>query len=278
MAKKVALRNDSPQPARFAQRFRQRILRQYFVRFHMGLLLTATATAGLVSSKLLLLAGLHAVLWRYPLALAFAYLTFFGLTRLWVAYVLAGGRLTMPSTGSSSFDLSDIPIDLASSPSSSNSSFSFAGGDSGGGGASSNWDAGSGNSLSSFSGSSSGNSGGGSWFPSLDLDIDFDEGIWILIALALLVAVIFASGAYLIYAAPTILPDIACNALLAGYVTGAARRAEQEGWASSVWRSTRVPFLLIFCLTLALAWAVHHTCPAAATLLQALACPDTPTH
>ncbi|MBI4893080.1 MAG: hypothetical protein HY821_20825 [Acidobacteria bacterium] len=268
MPKEVVPRNGPVQPARFAQRFRQRILRQYFVRFHMGLLLTATTAAGLVSSKLLLLAGLHSVLWRYPIAVAFAYLTFFGLTRLWVAYVLTGGRLPIPSADGVSLDAGNIPIDLSSS--SPGSSFSFAGGDSGGGGASSSWDAGSGPSLPSSS------SSGGSWFPSLDLDIDFDEGIWILIALAILVAVIFASGAYLIYAAPTILPDIACNALLAGCVTGAARRAEQEGWASSVWRSTRLPFLLIFCLTLALAYAVHHTCPAAATLLQALACPDAP--
>ena len=269
MPKAVAPNSGPAQPARFAQRFRQRILRQYFVRFHMGLLLTATTAAGLIASKLLLLAGLHAVLWRYPLALAFAYLTFFGLTRLWVAYVLAGGTLSLSSVDGASLDLADLST--GSSTPSSGSSFSFGGGDSGGGGASSSWDS---STSASFSSPAPGSSGGGSWFPSLDLDIDLDEGIWILVALAALVAVIFASGAYLIYAAPTILPDVACNALLAGCVTGAARRAEQEGWASSVWRSTRMPFLLVFCLTLALAWAVHHTCPTAATMLQALACPD----
>jgi hypothetical protein len=256
-------------PERFAQRFRQRVVRQYFVRFHMSLILAATTATALIASKLMLMAGLGMVLWRYPLALAAAYLAFLGLTRLWVSYVLMGkpGRGLLGVLDQISLDVPDLSL-----PSRGDSpSFSFGGGDSGGGGASSSWD---GSGSVDISPASSGG-GGGSWFPSLDLSIDLDDGIWILVALAALVAVVFGAGAYLVYAAPNILPDVALNALLASCLTGAARRAETRGWVDSVWRATRAPLLLIFLVTMGLAYAVHHTCPSATRMMEALSCPDT---
>lgn len=256
-------------PGRFAQRFRQRVVRQYFVRFHMSLILAATTATALIASKLMLMAGLGAVLWRYPLALAAAYLAFLGLTRLWVSYVLIGtpGRGVLGVLDNVSLDLPEIPLpSRGGAP-----SFSFGGGDSGGGGASSGWEGG-----ASIDVAPASTGGGGSWFPSLDLSIDLDDGIWILVALAALVAVVFGAGAYLVYAAPSILPDVALNALLASCLTGAARRAETRGWVDSVWRATRVPLLCIFLVTMGLAYAVHHTCPGATRVMEALSCPDAP--
>lgn len=277
MGKKLATVSKGKPPVPFAQRFRQRILRQYFVRFHMGLILAGTTATAIIASKLMLTAGLQVVLWRYPLALAAAYLAFLGMTRLWVSYVLIGrpGRGVLGVLDQVNVDVPGFSADLTggSSGSGGASSFSFGGGDSGGGGASSSWDAG-GSSAAEVAAPSSG--GGGSWFPSLDLDIDFDDGIWILVALAALIAVVFGSGLYLIYAAPSILPDVACNALLASCLTGAAKRAQQQGWMESVWRSTRIPLLLILGMTLVLAFTVHHHCPGAAKLAEALSCPDPP--
>lgn len=270
MARSPARRSGGKQPAPFAQRFRQRIVRQYFVRFHMSLILAATTASALLASKLLLMAGLQSVLWRYPLALALAYLGFFGLTRLWVSYVLmgrpgGGSALRFADGVTSNLDLPD----LGAGSSGPAEHFSFGGGDSGGGGASSTWDA-AGDAVAP--GAPSG--GGGAWFPSLDLDIDLDEGIWILVALAALVIVLIASGGYLIYAAPSILPDAACQALLAGCLTGAAQRAQSGGWARSLWRSTRIPLVLVLGLTLALGWTIQHSCPAATKLSEALSCQD----
>jgi hypothetical protein len=94
LPKRHIVRFDS---ATVARKFKQRIVRHYFVRFHMGLILAATTAAGIVSSKLLLMAGLSNVLARYPLAVACAYFVFLGLTRLWVAYVL----ISRPSKSSS---------------------------------------------------------------------------------------------------------------------------------------------------------------------------------
>ncbi|WP_321472465.1 hypothetical protein [uncultured Paludibaculum sp.] len=262
-----------------ARKFRQRVLRQYFVRFHMGLLLLATASCGVLSSKLLLMAGLTAVLVRYPLSVVFAYLVFVGLTRLWVAYVLIDVPSRRPAgagLGPPGLDLPNMDIPLWGSGSSAGGaggpSMSFGGGDSGGGGASDVWGIADAGSVPMPSGGGGG--GHGFSFPSLDLDIDLDDGIWILALLALLVAVLFGAGGYLISAAPQILPDIALNALLASCLTGAARKAEAKGWLRSVFGATWIPLLLILVTTIGLAVAVHKVCPSAPKLMDALSCPD----
>ncbi|MGJ5815721.1 hypothetical protein [Paludibaculum fermentans] len=262
-----------------AKKFRQRVLRQYFVRFHMGLLLVATTSSGVLASKLLLMAGLTAVLVRYPLAVLIAYLVFVGLTRLWVAYVLLDvpSRKQAGSGFGSGVDLGNVDIPFwggssgGSAPASGGMSMSFGGGDSGGGGASDVW----GVADTGASPVSAGGGGGhGISFPSLDLDIDLDDGIWIIALLALLVMVLFGAGGYLIYAAPQILPDIALNALLASCLTGAAKKAEAKGWLRSVFGATWIPLLLILLTTVGLAVAVHKTCPSAPKLVDAFSCPD----
>lgn len=261
--------------ASVAKKFRQRVLRQYFVRFHMGLLLMATTSSGVVASKLLLMAGLTSVLVRYPLAVVIAYLIFVGLTRLWVAYVLIDVPSKKQAGGGwdSGLDVGnvDIPFWGNSSGGGGGTSMSFGDGDSGGGGASDVWGVAD---TTAPSVSSGGGGGHGFSFPSLDLGIDLDDGIWILVLLALLVLVLFGAGGYLIYAAPEILPDIALNALLASCLTGAAKKAEAKGWLRSVFGATWIPLLLILLTTAGLAVAVHRTCPSAPKLLDALNCPD----
>lgn len=264
----------------FTQSFRQRIVRQYMVRFHMSLLLMATVASGMVCSKLLLMAGFHSVLFRYPVAVLGAYLVFAGLARLWVAYVLidavASRRPSFFSGWSSSSSSSsgiDIGADLLPGGGSSGGGVSFGGGDAGGAGASDLWDS-SASELAAVPTPSGGGGGGGFSFPSLDLNIDFDDGFWILIVLGALIAVIAGAGGYLIWAAPEILPDLALSALLSSCLTGAAKRAEAKGWMVSVLRATFIPLLLILAVTIALAVTVHRHCPGADKLTTALACPD----
>jgi hypothetical protein len=250
------------------QRFRQRIVRQYMVRFHMTLLLAATAAAGVLCSKLLLAAGLQSVLYRYPIAVLGAYLVFTGLARLWVAYVMINVVADKGRTNSIGFDLGgDI---LSNAGSSSGSGMSFGGGDSGGAGASDVWES----PTSQLAAAPASGGGGGFEFPSLDLDLDFEEGFWILLVLGLLILVLACAGGYLIWAAPQILPDLALNALLASTLTGAAKRAESQGWMVSVLRATVVPLLLSLGVTIGLAVVVHRHCPGAEKLTTALACPD----
>jgi hypothetical protein len=249
------------------------------VRFHTNLLLTATLASGVICSKLLLLAGLHSLLYRYPLSVLAAYLVLTGLARLWVAYVLIGA---FAGLGHSFFSgksrrSSSSGIDLGGNllpggGSSSGSGVSFGGGDSGGAGASGAWGSPA-PQLAAVQPAEGGGSGG-FHFPSLDLGIDFDDGFWILLVLGLLIVVLACAGGYLIWAAPQILPDLALNTLFAGSVTGAAKRAQTRGWMVSVIRATYIPLLLIVAVTIGFAVAVHHYCPGAEKLSTALACPE----
>ena len=277
----IPLEDQTMAPRPFAQSFRQRIVRQYMVRFHMSLLLAATMASGVLCSKLLLMAGLHSVLFRYPLSVLGAYLVFTGMARLWVAYVLINAVASRGHTffsGKSSGSSSGINLDAGFLPgggSSSEPGVSFGGGDSGGAGASGVWDA-SGPELPATPSpvGGGGGGGGGFHFPSIDLNFDFDDGFWILLVLGLLILVLAGVGGYLIWAAPHILPDLALNALFASSITGAAKRAQTRGWMVSVLRATYIPLLLILSLTIALAVTVHHHCPGAEKLSTALGCPD----
>ena len=76
---------ESPMaPWQFAQSFRQRIVGKYMVRYHMSLLTVATVAmaSGVLRSRLLPLAGLHSVLFRYPNSVLGANLVFAGVVRL----------------------------------------------------------------------------------------------------------------------------------------------------------------------------------------------------
>jgi hypothetical protein len=253
-----------------AERLKQRMLKQYFVRAHMGLILSATTASGLLASKVLLVAGLHSVLIRYPLSVLAAYALFVSMTRLWIRYTV----VNRPSRFSLGDDLADAALDVVDGGTGGSYSDSrpavFSGGDSGGGGASDSWDAprNAGPVHSSVSSSSS-SSGGG-----VGLDIDLDEGIWILLALAAVILAIFGAGAYLIWAAPEILPEIAVGALLASSLKRSAQQAEARGWLRSVVSCTAIPFGIVFVLVCVLAYAVHHTCPGAPRMIDALRCAD----
>jgi hypothetical protein len=225
--------------------YRRRILRGYFLRFHMGLILCAVAAAGVLSSRLLLMAGVHSVLLRYPLAVGGAYLLFFALIRLWIAYVQPGRSMEL--------ELGDVDWPEGGGGSGPGV-VRFGGGDSGGGGASSSWAA------SSGSGSGSG------------VDIDVDDGFWILIALAVLIAVVFGSGAYMVYVAPQILPDVAVHAAVASGLIHAGRKMEKRCWAESLFRCSVIPFLLVVAAAAALGYAVHSSCPKAVKLADAFHC------
>jgi len=252
-----------------AVRLKNRILKQYFVRLHMGLILSGTMASGLLASKILLEAGIHSVLLRYPLAVLVAYGLFLGMTRLWIRYTV----VNRPSRYSLGEDAVETTLDMLGEDSSRSYGDSlrpalFGGGDSGGGGASDRWD------VATSARIEPAPSSGGSHFSAGGLDIDLDEGIWILLALAAVILAIFGAGAYLVWAAPEILPEIAVGALLASSLKRSAQHAESRGWLRSVVSCTAIPFGIVFLLVCVLAYAIHHTCPGAPRLLDALRCSE----
>ena len=269
-------------------KFKHRLLANFFVRFHMTLILSAVGLSGVITSKLLLLIGIRLMFARYLIATCAAYAIFFLLIRLWLWYIGISPRARQAisqAKNRSSSSIADgitdgISFDLSSSgTTSSESSWSgFGGGSSGGGGASDswgeaatspNWVAGSGDPMPATGGSfplnlssgGSGHSSGGSF----DLDLG-DDGCLAIVVLILLLALIFGifgAGAYLIYQAPMIFAEAAFQAALASGLIKASKGMSTPDWKGSVFKATRVPFFIVLILAAAFSLAAHRYCPAA---------------
>src|ERR1035438_3799883 len=117
----------------------------------------------------------------------------------------------------------------------------FGGGTSGGGGASSSWE---GNDAAALISQPSHVSSGGHWLPDIDLGGGDDDGWLVVLLLAALVACILGGGVYLVYAAPDILPEAACQVVLASTLTRVSKE-EHHNWMAGVIWSTWIPFLLV---------------------------------
>ena len=65
----------------------RRLLARFYLRFHISLLLLWSFSAGLLVTKAMLWAGVHSMLWRYPVTLLVSYGAFFLGVRVWLAYV-----------------------------------------------------------------------------------------------------------------------------------------------------------------------------------------------
>jgi hypothetical protein len=176
-----------------AQRFKQRILHGYFVRIHMGLILTAVTASGLLASKGMLMAGVLSLRFRYPVAILCSYLVFLGLVRMWIWYVC---RRQAAGVGSLDFANIDLTGGGGSSGGSGGGggSFRFAGGNSGGGGASGVWEADADAGVTPPV-SAPASSGGSGWsLPKIDLDLGDDGWEILLLLAALVLAMAFAGG------------------------------------------------------------------------------------
>jgi hypothetical protein len=237
------------------ERFKAHLAHRRLLRFHMGLILSATAASGVGISKLLLMAGLTRLSVRYGISVLLSYLVFLGLIRLWIWFATGRG-VAFPDLDAPG--VVDESIELPAGDSAGRT-VQFGGGSSGGGGASSSWD-------------------GGPSLPDIDLDIGGgDDGIGLLIALAVLVAAILLCGGFLLYVAPDLLAEAAFSALLAGSLRRATRRLEAGNWTLGVLKYTFIPFVIVCGLSIWLGAAAQRHCPSAVKLRQAIACADSAT-
>ena len=258
------------------KQFEQRIAHRYFVRFHMSMILAAVIASGVLSSKLLLELGVHSMRLRYPLATLSSYLVFLLLVRVWIWYVARNAMARSSSSGvnlgSGSVDLDDVEIGSGGEGGGiSIPKPSFGGGSSGGGGASDSWVP-SVNADVAGSGGPARSSGGGSRWFNFDFDFNFDDDGVILIVLGVLVIVILCAGGYLIYIAPSLLPEAAWQVAMASALTKVTQRIDHQNWVSSVLRASGIPFGVVVIMAGTLGWVAHHHCPHAVKLLDALGC------
>ncbi len=241
---------------RFAARraFARRMTAQFFLRFHVTLILLWAALIGLLTTKLMLLAGFEQLAPRYVAATVAAYLAFLLGVRIWLAYVRA-----VLNRERGSFDSVDLGNAFPSHSSHDGvpDFQSGHGGDFGGGGAGGDWSAdvpvvdnaaggaleATGNVMAEV-GHGVGEVAGGA-----------DEGCLPVLALGLIIAVFLAIvtfGFYSIAMAPALLIDAAFFSLLAGGLARRAQIMDETEWLRVVARATILP-VLVFVFLLALA-------------------------
>jgi hypothetical protein len=241
---------------RVRQTFMRRIQKRFFLRFHMSLILLATALSGVLSAKLMLLLHVKNIVIRYPLAVLAAYLAFFCFVKLWLRYV-ATTRLLKGSDSSGNI----LPDLGGSGPSGAAPSFRGGGGGTGGGGgASGSFDGPVTNAQAVIVPPSSGTSGSSSGVLGKAGDAvsgGFDDDSIILIALGILLAATLGGAIYLIYIAPHILSEAAFDFLLGTSLIRSYRKMNQPDWMGSVFRDTYKPFLIVLVIAVGVAWVIH---------------------
>ncbi len=234
-------------------------------RTYMSLSLLGAMLVGFLFSAGLLALGMHGLVGRWALVSLAAYATFLMLCRVALSPLVEEAvpghddRLLPDLSGSSGPDLVDLghmhssggggaPVGDGPAPE------DFGGGRSGGGGAGSIW-----GEPRAGSGGGGGGGGGG--------DVD-GEGVVALLLIGVVLA-LFGASIYVIWQAPVILTEAAFEVLLAA---GLARAAKRRGWASALFNSTILPFLVVFGMILGLGWASQHFCPEADRLSLVVEC------
>jgi hypothetical protein len=253
---------------------KRRLVKQFYTRFHMSLILASSTLAAMLTSWALLHLGVTAMLARYPLAIAAAYATFLGCVWLWLRHV---GIVRDGGTSRSLVDHADlpnIPIGSMGGPGGSGGTGITGGGGSfDGGGASASWAegaSGGGNaSARAIVGASAPKGAAAGGLGELG-DLGSDEIGLILVAIALIAAIFLASG-YLVYMAPDILTEAAFGALLAGGLARGSRREDAGGWVAGVVKKTWWPFAIVLVIAVLFASYAAANFPQAHTFRQALA-------
>ncbi len=260
--------------ARFRKKtFLRRIRARFLVRFHMALILVGTALSGLLASKALLEAGVGSMTARYPLAVLFSYLAFFLFVKIWLLHVSPGAPGGPDRAGDAADALVDVIGPPGDVPSAVRKAIEFGGGRSGGGGAGGAFDvaadvaggsAGPAPDAASAAVEAAGEAAGGAGKAAGEAAaglLDPDELGLPLLLLGALLAAVFGAGIYLVWQAPSILPEAAFDAALAASLLRGAKRIEAPDWTGGVFRATWKPFLWIVAVALAFALAAAHYFP-----------------
>lgn len=267
-----------------------RLLARFYVRFHISLLLLWSFSAGLLTSKAMLWAGVYSMLWRYPVTLLVSYGAFFLGVRIWLAYVGAEPFSFGKGRGSSLVDGmgNGNGFSLGSwrgSGSGSGPAFRGGGGDFGGGGASGSFVADSNSIAEATSNAGAAPVRVASWFPwggsgsstgkggGIDLDLGDGDGwlvVLLLVVVAALLGSVFVAVIYVVYSAPAVLADVAFQAMLAGGMIKSGQRWRDASWETSLLKATWIPFTIVFILALATAGLAVKLFPAAHTLPEVI--------
>lgn len=248
-----------------------------FLRFHMSIILIGTALIGLLASKILMAFDVNNIVIRYPVAVVFSYLAFFGFVRLWLLYVMSSGVRKFYNPDDAVVDtISNIP-DFYGGSLPDHGTFSGGGGGlSGGGGASGSFDGVSAHAdisahdilsdttshASHGAGETVGNVAGEA------TSAIVDEGAFFLAILGILLAIVFGLGIYVVYDAPFILSEIAFDFILVASLMKSSRKIDDLDWKGSILRTTWKPFAVALLISFVGAVIIHANYPEAHKLSE----------
>ena len=232
-----------------------------YPRLHMSLIAALTGAFGLLASFALLRAGVHDMVWRYPLAVAMAWAMFLFLIWLWMRSK-AQDWLELP-------DVTDLlPTGSSTKPDLTLPFRSGGGGDFGGGGASASFDAPSGMGMPQPL-ADLGEGVGDTVGEAVGAVSDGDELMIPLLALVLALGLALAS-AYLIYIAPTLLAEVTVDGALSVALFRHLRVQDPQHWLGTAVRRSALPFAATAVLMALCGAGLAAYAPGAQTLAQAL--------
>jgi hypothetical protein len=227
-----------------AMHARRQLQHRGWPRLQMALIVVLTGAAGFLASHVLRLAGMDAMLLRYPLAVLVAYGVFLLLMWLWIRWrwdAVADGLGSGPGGGSSP-----------------GSPWSGSGRHSGGGGASASWG------ESAASSSTSADSA------SL-LDVaDGEAGLPLLAVLGIiaLVATVLLASVWVVWSAPVLMAELLVDAAIAGGLYKRMQGMQEQGWWRLCLSHTIWPLLGLLVFFAALGWLAQELAPGAVSLMQ----------
>lgn len=256
------------------QRLLAELQKQYSTRVHMFLIVAASVSVAVLTTRLMLTAGVVLMWERYAAALVLAYATFFAGVWVWLHLSQYGrhlradwGRRNNWSPDGSIDVLPNIDIG-ASAGNSSNAALQGGGGTFDGGGAGGSWDIPADASVSVDMPGSGLVDGAGSLG-----DVGDGEGFLVLIAGVLIAIVLFAvfgATIYVVYQAPAILAEVIFEVLLGSPLARGAKALDTANWAAALLKKTWKPFSLMAGAAMLFAFFSNSVFPQAATAGQVI--------
>ncbi|TFZ44713.1 hypothetical protein E5C33_13845 [Stenotrophomonas maltophilia] len=231
-------------------RARQHLQERGWPRLQMALIVALTGAAGFLASHLLRLAGVDAMLLRYPMAVLLAYGVFLLLMWIWIRWrrdVLDG---LSPDVGGGS------PSPHGSA---AESPWSGVGGRSGGGGASASWNE-----------SAPVSAGDGGELPLAGL-VEDEAGLPLLAILGIvaLVATVVLASVWVVWSAPVLMAELLVDAAIAGGLYRRMQGMQEQGWWRVCVSHTMWPLLGLLVFFTVVGWLAGELAPGAVSLAQA---------
>jgi hypothetical protein len=250
--------------ASLVQELRHGYLRDSFPRVQILIILSLAGLVAFGSSVLGLRAGLVHMGVRYPLAALVGYLAFLALIRAWIAIQRARWQKRDVTGGPDFNPIDAVDLgDLIASGAQGSEAAPFpglGGGLSGGGGASGEWlEAVRTPPMDRAPGAALKAAGDGGW------SVDVDDA-WPLVLAAICVAGGVIALAYVVYAAPVLLAEVALDAALVTAAYRRLRRNDARNWIGSVVRRTWGPAVVLVVMLAVAGNLLHRAVPEARSI------------